>query len=208
MSPFRKQFVTYQKIDARPITAANNKVFHAVGMGDIQIEVPNGATSSKVLLKNALHVPDLCLTVVSIGRIVKASYTVQFAGNSCNIMKKDDGGTIGCIPVGANGLFKDDHAFAVSDNAFSAEPVNILTLHRRLGHISVDSIRALMRAGSITGLHVIDNFPPFICDSCEYAKTTHKPIHKEHTAKQAQAFGDKIHTDVWGPSPTLSLGGR
>jgi hypothetical protein len=76
MSPFRKQFVTYRKIDARPITAANNKVFHAVGMGDIQIEVPNGATSSKVLLKNALHAPDLCLTVVSIGRIVKAGYTV------------------------------------------------------------------------------------------------------------------------------------
>ena len=44
MSPFREQIVTYQKIDARPITAANNKIFHA---GDPQIEVPNGATSNK-----------------------------------------------------------------------------------------------------------------------------------------------------------------
>jgi transposase InsO family protein len=24
----------------------------------------------------------------------------------------------------------------------------------------------------------------------------------------AEAFGDEIHTDLWGPSPTLSLGGR
>jgi hypothetical protein len=73
---------------------------------------------------------------------------------------------------------------------------------------SDDAIRALMRADSITGLHVIEGFPPFICDSCEFAKTTCKPICKERTAKQAEAFRDEIHTDVWGPSPTLSLGGR
>jgi len=35
MSPFRKQFLTYKQIEARPITAANNKVFHAIGMGDL-----------------------------------------------------------------------------------------------------------------------------------------------------------------------------
>jgi hypothetical protein len=208
MSPFRKQFVTYRPIDARPITAANNKVFHAIGMGDLQIEVPNGATSNKVLLKDTLHAPDLCLTVVSIGRIVKAGFTVQFAGKSCDIKRGEDGHVIGRIPAGANGLFRVEHAFAATDNVTSAEAVDILTLHRRLGHISVDAIRALIRAGSITGVHVIDDFPPFICDSCEYAKTTRKQIRKERTAQQAQAFGEEIHTDVWGPSPTLSLGGR
>ena len=208
MSPFREQFVTYQKIDARPITAANNRVFHAIGMGDLEIDVPNGATSSRVLLKDALHAPDLCLTVVSIGRIIKAGYAVQFAGDSCDIKKGEDGRIIGRIPVSANGLFKVEHAFAAADNAASAEPVDILTLHRRLGHISVDAIRTLIRAGSITGVQVIDDFPPFICDSCEYAKTTRKPIRKERAEPPAQSFGDEVHTDVWGPSPTHSLGGR
>jgi transposase InsO family protein len=55
---------------------------------------------------------------------------------------------------------------------------------------------------------LFDDFPPFICNSCEYAKTTRKPICKEHTAPPAQTFGEEVHTDVWGPSPTLSLGGR
>ena len=208
MSPFRKQFVTYRPIDACLITAVNNKVFHAIGMGDLQIKVPNGTTSNKVLLKDTLHAPDLCLTVVSIGRIVKAGYTVQFAGNSCEIKGGQDDRVIGRIPVGANGLFRVEHTFAATDNPTSAEAVDILTLHRRLGHISVDAICALIRAGSITGVHVIDDFPPFICDSCEYAKTTRKQIHKERVAPQAQAFGEEVHTDVWGPSPTLSLGGR
>ena len=85
MSPYREHFVTYCKIPACPITAANNHVFYAVGVGDLQIQVPNGASSSKVLLRDALHAPEMGLTVVSIGRIVKAGYAVQFEDGSCKI---------------------------------------------------------------------------------------------------------------------------
>ena len=115
MSLFRKSFVTFQPIEARPITAANNKVFHAIGMGDLQIHMPNGATSSRILLKDTLYAPDLCLTVVSIGRIVKAGYTVQFAGSSCDIKRGENGPIIGRIPASTNGLFKVDHAFTATD---------------------------------------------------------------------------------------------
>jgi hypothetical protein len=207
MFPYRKQFITYHEISACPITAANYKVFHAIGMGDLEIQVPNGKASTKVLLKDALHAPDLCLMVVSIGRIIKAGYTMEFIDGHCNIKRGPDGPIIGQIPVTQNGLFRTEHAFAAA-NLTSAEPVDILMLHRRLGHISVDAIHALVHTGSITGVHVIDDFPPFTCDLCEYAKTTRKPICKKCTAPQAQSFGDEIHTDVWGPSPTHSLGGR
>ncbi len=104
-----------------------------------------------------------------------------------------------------NGLFKVKHAL-VADT--SVESADILMLHRKLGHIPANAICSLICAGAITGLQLIDDFPPFTCDSCEYAKLTRKPIPKECEASQAQAFGDEIHMDVWGPSPTLSLGGR
>jgi hypothetical protein len=87
MSPYRKQFVTYEEIIARPITAANNEVFHAIGMGDLAIQVPNGETSNTVLLRDVLHAPDMSLTVVSIGRIIKAGYIVEFADGHCIIKK-------------------------------------------------------------------------------------------------------------------------
>ena len=58
--------MTYMKIDAHPITAANNQVFHAIGMGDLLIEVPNGEALTKVVLCDVLHALDLGLTVVSI----------------------------------------------------------------------------------------------------------------------------------------------
>ena len=37
---------------------------------------------------------------------------------------------------------------------------------------------------------------------------TRKIILKEHKAPPAKHFGDEVHTDLWGPSPINSLGGR
>jgi hypothetical protein len=69
-----------------------------------------------------------------------------------------------------------------TDNGISAEPV--ITFSRSIaGHVSVDAIRALLIFKPVPspdrGVHVIDDFPPFICDSCEYVKTTRKQIRKE-----------------------------
>ena len=87
------------------------------------------------------------------------------------------------------------------------EQVSIHTLHRQLGHVSLDSIRNLVRNNAISGVQIIDDSSPSFCDSCEYAKAIRKAIRKERTAPQATAFSDEVHTD-WGPSPILSLGGR
>jgi hypothetical protein len=88
------------------------------------------------------------------------------------------------------------------------EQVNIHTLHRRLGHMSLNSIQSLVCNNAIAGLQIIDNHSPFSCDSCAYAKMTRKPICKEQLTAQASAFSDEVHTDVWGPTSPLSLGGH
>jgi hypothetical protein len=206
MSPHRKSFVMYQSINVHPILTANNKVFHAIGMGDLQITVLNGSTLTNILLRDTLHTLNLALTVVSIGQIVRAGYSVNFCNGMCKIKRDDDDKTIGVIPISNNGLFKVECCLAVT--ATLEESIDLLTLHRRLGHISPNSIHALIHTNAITGIHLINDFPPFTCDSCEYAKMTRKAISKEQTTPLAEAFGDEIHTDLWGPSPALSLGGR
>ena len=77
--------------------------------------VPNDAASDKVLLQDTLHTPDLCLTVMSIGRTLKVGYTVQFAGNSCDIKKGEDGCIIGYKPLAK---------IVRESNAISAEPAS------------------------------------------------------------------------------------
>jgi len=81
------------------------QTFPAIGQVDMYIDVPNGATSNKVLLRNALHAPDMAFTVVSIGRITKASYLVEFDDPSWNIKRKSEVFIIDSIPASSSVLF-------------------------------------------------------------------------------------------------------
>ena len=85
MSPFWDQFITYQQTSLHPILAANKQVFYAVGTGDFRIQVPNGMNLTPIVLQDALHAPKMGLTVVSVGRIANAGYSVAFEGNTCKI---------------------------------------------------------------------------------------------------------------------------
>ena len=205
MSPFRHRFTTFQPITPRPIVTADKRLFYAEGTGNLQIEVPNGKSSTTVLLKDTLYAPQIGVTIVAIGRIANAGYSVSFEDNCCKIKKKDSDKVVGNIPATGNGLYRVEHALTV---AAALEPVNILTLHRRLGHVSLETIRSLVRNNAVAGLQLIDDYPPLFCDSCQYAKLTRKTIRKERVAPPANSFGDEVHSDLWGPSPLLTIGGR
>lgn len=207
MSPFRHRFRNFHSIPPRAITAADHRTFYATGTGDLQIDVPNGDTTTPIILRDTLYAPDMALTIISISRINSAGYDVNFnsKSRSCKIINPA-GTQVGSIPANEHGLFRVEHAYA-ADTA-PVERIDILTLHQRLGHISANAIRALVRNHAIEGIELIDNGSPFICDSCEYAKLTRKVILKERQAPPAKRFGDEIHTDLWGPSPINSLGGR
>jgi transposase InsO family protein len=135
---------------------------------------------------------------------VHSGNSVCFEGDECQI-KSQVGDVIGRIPVSENALYKVEHEYAGSA---TIEQVDILTLHKRLGHISADAIRALVLNNAVTGLQLLNPNSSFTCDSCEYAKATRKPIKKERTNAPAKTFGEEIHSDLWGPSPISTIGGR
>jgi hypothetical protein len=142
----------------------------------------------------------MTLAVISISKIASAGYAASFEGQECKIKNKK-GKTVGRIPASTSGLYRVGHPAAAS--AAVQEQVDLLTVHRRLGHISADSIRLLTRTNAATGLQPIDLSSPLSCDSCEHAKTTRKVIRKHATTPHAEAFGDEIHTDVWGRPQVL-----
>ena len=204
MSPFQHHFTNLRSIPSHPITAANNHIFYATGLGvgDLKIDVPNGSSSMSITLKDTLHTPDMTLTVISISKIANAGYAVSFEGQEYKIKNKK-GKTIGRIPASANGLYRVEHPITATA---AQEQVDFLTAHQRLGHISAEAIHTLIHANAATGLQSIDLSFPFSCNSCEYAKMTCKVIHKQATNPWAKAFGDEVHTDVWGPAPIFILG--
>lgn len=103
MTPFRHRLINFTPITSRPITAADKRVFHATGKGDMRIEVPNGNTTTTILLKDVLYAPDMGITIVSISRIASAGYAALFRANFCRIFDSKQR-RIGHVPVTSNGL--------------------------------------------------------------------------------------------------------
>jgi len=121
-----------------------------------------------IFLQEALHAPDIGMTVISIGCITKASYTVLFDGGTCKIQNKNTK-IVGQIPVSQNRLYKMEceHVGLVIP-----EDNSILALYQHLRHILADAIHTLVCYNVITRLQLLDDKWPIFCESCKYAKAT------------------------------------
>ena len=79
-----------------------------------------------------------------------------------------------------------------------------------MGHISPEIAQKLVSQGLVTGVHLetIDSGDKFFCESCIYAKSSRKPIQKVRGGERATEFGEEVHSDLWGPAPVESRGGK
>lgn len=204
MTPFRHRLLNYTEIANRPITAADKRVFHAIGKGDLRVKVPNGQTTTTIILKDVLYVPDMGLTIISISRIAAAGYAALFRSNFCRIFDARQK-RIGHVHVTSNGLYRVDHDVVAASAGTPTSKFMLLELHRRMGHIAPAAVRALVKEGRVEGVELVDEGEMETCESCEYAKMTRKAVRKERTEPRATAFGDEVHSDVWGPASTQTL---
>ena len=83
-----------------------------------------------------------------------------------------------------------------------------------MGHISPETAWKLIKDKMVMGVR-LEYTPyytpygqPFFCTSCVYAKATRKPIPKMQEGERVDVFGGEVHSDVWGPAPVESKGGR
>ena len=178
------------------LNTANQQRFPAIGRGTLVIQIPNRDTESELTLHGALHTPSVSYTLVSIAALDEEGYHTHIGAGHLDLTSPQ-GDRIGHIPRMQGHLYKVVHAL---DSANAVEPVLIMELHRHLGHIAVESTRKLVTSGTIIGVKLDTNSPEMDCDACIYARATRLPIPKVRISPPAQAFGDEIHTNVWGPA--------
>ena len=76
----------------------------AIGMGDLEIDLPNESKRTKTLFKDAIHTPEMAFTLISISKLDKAKYKVIFHKGMCTIINPK-GKTVATIPH-LEGLYK------------------------------------------------------------------------------------------------------
>ena len=57
MSPYRHKFINFRKIVPKTIVAADQGTFEATGLGDMCIQMPNGQSTTNILIKDVLYAP-------------------------------------------------------------------------------------------------------------------------------------------------------
>ena len=205
ISPYRNDFHTYRPLNPPLfLNAANGQQFPAVGTGSMTVSAPNSDGQSDLTLENVLHAPSVGYTLVSLGALDALGYRATIGGGHLKILSRE-GEHLAFIARTARGLYCVLHE---GESGYAVEVVSVMELHRRMGHIAPASARKLVLDGLVTGIALDPASQEEHCEACIYSRATRQPVPKLRVSAQAKQFGDEIHTDVWGPSPTATRRGR
>ncbi|MCO5559847.1 hypothetical protein L7F22_013451 [Adiantum nelumboides] len=196
-------FTSVQPFKGEGLFLTGDDSHHAIqGKGTITIQMLQGEEKD---LSNVLLVPGITINLISVGQIVEKGYEVKFNKDECYV--KNDKGKVVAHGKKNGRLFKLKMNATHNANFSSHSSSSSLILwHKRLGHISHQSIMHLKKEGLVEGLPTFQvNEEPNLCPSCQFGKQQRKRFNKS-TYRARQPL-ELIHSDVWGPSQTTSMGG-
>ena len=192
--PDQLKFANYRTID-HSITTADGRQLKAIGMGDLEMDLLNGSKTTNMTFKDAIHSPNMAFTLISISRLNKAGYQVNFNKGMCKIMILK-GHVIAMIPH-SDGLYRVIATKSSSNGNYTATAsgkMSISEAHRKLGHLSYGAISHVVLKGYITGIELDSDSKPEFCKACVKAKAAREPFLKESKTR-ATKYGERVHWD-------------
>ncbi|XP_072064209.1 uncharacterized protein [Arachis hypogaea] len=194
MSPLRHLFSSLSPTTNAPsVNTANGSLLHATHHGVI--------SQSNIHLSDAYFIPKLTFNLISVGQLVELGFDVIFSNSGCRVQDRRTGKIIGTgCKVGR--LFELENLHVPSSHLCAASSPSTLHLwHRHLAHSSLGKLRPLISTGV---LGQVQN-ESLDCISCHTAKQP--ALSFNNNSSIACSPFDLIHSDVWGPAPTASMGG-
>ena len=204
--PISWAFKNLVDIPDKFFTTTNCQKFVMTRVSNMIVEVPNRYNMSKLCLTEVLFSLEVGYTLVSIGCLDELGLSMTFAEGFCTI-KGSNSKTIEWILCTLKGLYHVVHEHETANAA--TEMVTVMELHRWYGHITPSVACHLVENGLVSGLK-FDNMKDggTFCESCIYAKATCKPIAKIWEGKQSKEVSVLVWSDIWGPMPVETLGGK
>lgn len=90
-------------------------------------------------------------------------------------------------------------------NEIHATVTSLHEWHKRLGHVSKQTLQKTIDSQAVTGVNPADK-NTFFCETCQFGKAHRLKFNKTHTDQNWKP-GEYIHSDVCGPFSETSIGG-
>ncbi|KAH9763592.1 Integrase catalytic domain-containing protein [Citrus sinensis] len=152
-------------------------------------------------LREVRYVPDLKRNLISLGMLDQMGLSIKLESGELRISNGD-----GVVMKGYKRnrvyVLNGEAIIGVSGVSISSSCDNTLLWHLRLGHMSLRSLKELQKQG-VLGSSQISELD--FCEDCVLGKATRNSFGKSvHSTKGILEY---IHSDLWGPAQTISLGG-
>lgn len=187
------------------VSFANNKKGRIMGIGNI-------GNNSSPIIEEILLVDNLKHNLLSISQLCDKGFTVIFRKNNCLIIKDDnlnvDSANIAYSASRYNDIYKlhITNNLRCEESCLLASNDELVLWHKRLGHVNLKNLMKLSKNSLVEGLPKFSK-TDFSCDSCskgKMIKSSFKSINDISTSSPLEL----LHMDLFGPSRTLSLGGK
>ncbi|GJX13429.1 ribonuclease H-like domain-containing protein [Tanacetum coccineum] len=199
------------------ITNSTKNMFDIVDVSELKLTIghPNGTLAqithvvslklnNDVVLFDVLIVPEYCLSLLSVHKLIKDSkLSVSFDESKCHIQDLKKGRVLGTSSE-VSGLYVFDNDYnkcaIVNQSEFLICHVSKDVWHNRLGHPANQVLKLLK--GSLNLTHINHESP---CEIFHKAKQRRESF--PLSENKSKCFGQLIHLDVWGPYKVVSREG-
>ena len=193
------------------VIVASGQHLNVEGCGDIRLTSTADGRQQDVILKNALYVPSMDSSLLSVQAATAAGATVVFKHNRCNFLGSDGYRTLYALSKGKGELYHLQDAKPHTSTAFIASSKEAAELwHRRMGHLSYNGLAELTQQAdginvtASTFKNVADS--QHKCDTCNVANLTRQPRPRSTQDKETELL-KRLHVDTCGPMQVTSIGG-
>ncbi|MDV3146689.1 MAG: reverse transcriptase domain-containing protein, partial [Sweet potato little leaf phytoplasma] len=184
------------------VTIGNGKHLPITHIGSSSIF----SVSKPILLNSVLYTPSLTKKLVSVAKLCKDNKAYVEFYSSFFLVKDLQSKTILLQGTLENGLYKFSPSVSLVSSV-SPPPVALVSSvrespnwHFRLGHPATATLKNVLSLCGVS-CNSLNQF----CNHCQLAKSHRLPFSLVET-KTTKPF-QLVHSDVWGPSPQLSING-
>ena len=203
--------VDYEGFDKpQKVYLGDGRTVEAFGRGNIHFRMVFKMSKPKeVTMYNVLYVPKLACNLFSVRAAATKGNSVKFGNSKCWI--HDRNGKL----LGMGSLMQK--LYYLDCKTITWEHVNVASgsrignkadlWHQRLGHLNEHQLKEMVNQDLVKGVEIPKSTGISFCEKCVEGKMFRRPFKSVGEIRSTRKL-QRVHSDVCGPMPVDSIGGK